>query len=203
MNSNKIFRIFCRLCKHAIVDFRNHGVSQCDDVRTLRLLFLGKITRNKVIDATRQGLAQRRDANQENSLDGSAKYAVEGLKADDPTPSEVVSTRGNWRDAPKPRWGLGWGTIKDVEQGTVKDAGYVVQVASQRSDAEAQASFKTLQSIYPDVLGGRSPLIRRVDTGDHGIYYRAQVGPFDTIDQANRLCASLKAAGGQCIVQKN
>ena len=83
------------------------------------------------------------------------------------------------------------------------EGGYVVQVSSQRSDGEAQASFKTLQSKYPNVLGGRSPLIRRVDLGEKGVYYRAQVGPFDSIDQANQVCGSLKAAGGQCIVQKN
>ena len=81
--------------------------------------------------------------------------------------------------------------------------GYVVQVSSERSDSEAQASFKTLQSRYPAVLGGRSPLIRRVDLGDKGIVYRTQVGPFDTVDQAKQLCGSLKAVGGHCIVQRN
>jgi cell division protein FtsN len=81
--------------------------------------------------------------------------------------------------------------------------GYVVQVSSERSDAEAQASFKILQSKYPNVLGGRSPLIRRVDLGEKGVVYRAQVGPFDTVDQAKQLCGSLKAAGGHCIVQRN
>jgi cell division septation protein DedD len=81
--------------------------------------------------------------------------------------------------------------------------GYVVQVSSERSDTEAQASFKTLQSKYPSVLGGRSPLIRRVDLGEKGVVYRAQVGPFDTVDQARQLCGSLKAAGGHCIVQRN
>jgi cell division septation protein DedD len=81
--------------------------------------------------------------------------------------------------------------------------GYVVQVSSERSDTQAQASFKTLQSKYPSVLGGRSPLIRRVDLGEKGVVYRAQVGPFDTVDQARQLCGSLKAAGGHCIVQRN
>jgi cell division septation protein DedD len=81
--------------------------------------------------------------------------------------------------------------------------GYVVQVSSERSDAEAQASFKILQSKYPNVLGGRSPLIRRVDLGEKGVVYRAQVGPFDTVDQAKQLCGSLKAVGGHCIVQRN
>jgi hypothetical protein len=81
--------------------------------------------------------------------------------------------------------------------------GYVVQVSSERSDTEAQASFKSLQSKYPGVLGGRSPLIRRVDLGEKGIVYRTQVGPFETVDEARQLCGSLKAAGGHCIVQRN
>jgi cell division septation protein DedD len=87
--------------------------------------------------------------------------------------------------------------------GPASYGGYVVQVSSERSDTQAQASFKTLQSKYPGVLGGRSPLIRRVDLGEKGIVYRAQVGPFDTVDQARQLCGSLKAAGGHCIVQRN
>src|SRR6516164_7949181 len=47
------------------------------------LAFLGKIARNKVTDAARQGLARRRDVNRENSLDGSAKFAAEGLQTGD------------------------------------------------------------------------------------------------------------------------
>jgi cell division septation protein DedD len=83
------------------------------------------------------------------------------------------------------------------------DGGYVVQVSAERSDAKAQSSFKTLQSRYPHVLGDRSPLIRRVELGKKGIFYRAQVGPFDTVEQAKQLCARLKSAGGHCMVQKN
>jgi cell division septation protein DedD len=83
------------------------------------------------------------------------------------------------------------------------DGGYVVQVSAERSDAKAQSSFKTLQSRYPHVLGDRSPLIRRVELGKKGIFYRAQVGPFETVEQAKQLCARLQSAGGRCRVQKN
>jgi len=79
----------------------------------------------------------------------------------------------------------------------------VVQVASQRSEADAQASFKSLQQKYPSVLGGYQVIVRRADLGDKGVYYRAQVGPFATAEQANEMCSSLKSAGGQCIVQRN
>jgi RNA polymerase sigma factor (sigma-70 family) len=61
------------------------------------LAFLGKIARNKVTDAARQGLAQRQDMNRVNSLDGSAEFAAENLPSGDPTPSEVVRTEETWQ----------------------------------------------------------------------------------------------------------
>lgn len=81
--------------------------------------------------------------------------------------------------------------------------GYVVQVASQRSEADAQASFKALQSKYPSVLGSRSAQIKRADLGDKGTYYRAVVGPFNSSEDASAVCGNLKTAGGQCVVQRN
>jgi cell division septation protein DedD len=80
---------------------------------------------------------------------------------------------------------------------------FVVQVSSQRSEADAQASYKALQQKYASVLGGHDPIIRRADLGDKGTFYRAQVGPFATMDEATQLCNSLKSAGGQCIIQRN
>jgi SPOR domain len=90
-----------------------------------------------------------------------------------------------------------------VTASTPPAGAYVVQLVSNKSEAEAQAAFKTLQTKYPGVLGSRTALIRRVELGDKGTYYRAQVGPFANSDQANSLCDNLKAAGGQCIVQRN
>lgn len=81
--------------------------------------------------------------------------------------------------------------------------GYVVQISSQRSDADARASFKALQGKFPSVLGSRSPLIKKADLGDKGTYYRAMVGPFGSPEEAAQLCGSLKTAGGQCVVQRN
>jgi SPOR domain len=81
--------------------------------------------------------------------------------------------------------------------------GYVVQVASQRSESDAQASFRALQQKYPSVLGSHQVMVRRADLGDKGVYYRAQVGPFATAEEAWEMCTSLKSAGGQCIVQRN
>jgi SPOR domain len=80
---------------------------------------------------------------------------------------------------------------------------YVVQVSSQRSEADAQASYRSLQGKFPSVLGSRAPLIKRADLGDKGVYYRAMVGPFGSSEEAAQVCGNLKTAGGQCVVQKN
>ncbi|MCX5480340.1 SPOR domain-containing protein [Kaistia geumhonensis] len=81
--------------------------------------------------------------------------------------------------------------------------GFVVQVTSQRSEQAAAAAFKNLQNKFPSVLGGRTPDIAKADLGAKGVYYRARVGPMATRDEAVRFCEQLRAAGGDCIVQKN
>ena len=81
--------------------------------------------------------------------------------------------------------------------------GYLVQVSSQKNEAEAQASYRVLQGKYPSVLGSRSPVIKRADLGDKGVYYRAMVGPFGSREEALQLCGSLETAGGKCVVQRN
>ena len=45
--------------------------------------------------------------------------------------------------------------------------GYLVQVSSQRSEADAQASYRALQAKYPQ-LKSRQPIIRRADLGAKG-----------------------------------
>jgi SPOR domain len=85
----------------------------------------------------------------------------------------------------------------------VSSGGYAVQISSQRSEADAQASFRSLQSKFPRELGDREVSVRRADLGQKGIYYRAMVGPFGTAGDADQFCNGLKAAGGTCLVQKN
>ena len=80
--------------------------------------------------------------------------------------------------------------------------GYLVQVSSQRNEADAQASYRALQGKFPGVLGSRGPVIKRADLGEKGVYYRAMVGPFGSTEEAAQFCGTLKTAGGQCVVQR-
>jgi hypothetical protein len=82
-------------------------------------------------------------------------------------------------------------------------SGYVVQVSAQRSKADAETSFRSLQEKFPRQFAGRTALIRRSDLGAKGIYYRAFVGPFASAGEADQFCGRLKTAGGQCFVQRN
>jgi hypothetical protein len=95
------------------------------------------------------------------------------------------------------------GAPRPAAVSTGTSGGYVVQISSQRSEADAQSSFRSLQSKFPKELGDREAIVRRADLGQKGIYYRAMVGPFGTAGDADQFCGSLKSAGGQCIVQRN
>lgn len=93
--------------------------------------------------------------------------------------------------------------VASIASSSAGAAGSYVQVSSQKTEADAQTSFKAIQAKYSEVLGSKSATIRRADLGDKGVFYRALVGPFGTTDEATQFCVSLKAAGGQCIVQRN
>jgi hypothetical protein len=78
-----------------------------------------------------------------------------------------------------------------------------VQIAAQKTQEDASASFRSAQAKYPSVLGGRKMLIRRKEVAGQGTFYGAQVGPFASRSDAVHLCENLKSAGGTCIVQRN
>ena len=86
---------------------------------------------------------------------------------------------------------------------TSAGSGTFVQVSSQRSEGEAQAAYRSLQAKYPSQLGGRELSIHKADLGAKGTFYRAMIGPFANANEASELCSSLKAAGGQCLIQRN
>ena len=105
--------------------------------------------------------------------------------------------------APAPRPAAPARTAARAPATDVPAGGYLVQVSSQKSEADARSSFRTLQGKFPNQLGDRQPIIRRADLGEKGVFYRAQIGPFGSVDEASKLCSELKAAGGQCVVSKN
>ena len=82
---------------------------------------------------------------------------------------------------------------------TAGTAAAYVQLASQRSEAEAQQTVQAITTRYGVLFGGASPEIRQVDLGERGIFYRVLV-PAASRDAAANICTNIKAAGGDCLL---
>ena len=124
---------------------------------------------------------------------------VPGQQSEGPAPAPTPRTHA----APAPVAVAAPAPAPAAEAAPPSGGGYSVQVTSQRSEADAQSAFRALQAKFPNQLGGREPLVRRADLGAKGTYYRALVGPFASAEEAAGMCSSLKAAGGNCLVQRN
>jgi SPOR domain len=74
---------------------------------------------------------------------------------------------------------------------------YLVQIASQRTEADVLAVFRRLQEEQPTLFGQAN--LKRIDLGLKS--YTAQVGPFASEKDAAALCLALKAADIQCLGQ--
>jgi cell division septation protein DedD len=85
----------------------------------------------------------------------------------------------------------------------VASGAYTVQLTSQRSQEDAMTAFSNLQRRYASILGNYQPNLQPVNLGDRGTFYRVRVGSFASQADAQSLCANLKTAGGDCIVQRN
>jgi hypothetical protein len=105
--------------------------------------------------------------------------------------------------APEPAAPTRMATTNPVQTAPAAGGNYLVQVSSQKNESDAHASYRALQNKFPTVLGSRSPVIKRADLGDKGVFYRAMVGPFGSTGEAAQFCENLKTAGGQCVVQRN
>ena len=56
-----------------------------------------------------------------------------------------------------------------------------------------------MQQRFPEIIGSRPPIIREVEIGGRGTFYRVRI-PASSQDEAADLCARLKSAGADCFV---
>jgi hypothetical protein len=79
-----------------------------------------------------------------------------------------------------------------------------VHLSTAFSKAKALAQFARVKARYPSVLADRDPFVqpeRNLSRGRRSLYM-VEIGA-DSRDDAAKLCAELRSAGGACIVQKN
>jgi hypothetical protein len=117
-----------------------------------------------------------------------------------PAPPPV--TAGAAPDAPKisdTGEGPTIASLVDSLSGPAAGGGYRIQVASERSEDTAKATWARLQKSHGDVLGNLRMQPARADLGERGIWYRVQAGPLEE-KQAKETCARLKSRSVQCVL---
>ncbi len=77
---------------------------------------------------------------------------------------------------------------------------YVVQIAAVKSEARANEEWSRLKSNHTELLGDMNLILRQVDLGDRGVFFRMQTGPFPNRLMAIDMCQQLKAVDMECIV---
>lgn len=82
---------------------------------------------------------------------------------------------------------------------TVPAGGYVIQIASLPSEAEAQKSYKNMLAKFANVIGGRGVDIKKAEIAGKGTYYRVRI-PAGSKADAVALCERFRSAGGSCLV---
>ena len=77
--------------------------------------------------------------------------------------------------------------------------GFVLQIGAYKSQADAEAAWKTYKAKHAALLTGYSDNVHQADLGEKGTWYRLRVAGFSDREVATALCDRLKADGGACI----
>jgi len=78
--------------------------------------------------------------------------------------------------------------------------GYVLQIGAYKSQAEADAAWKSYKAKHGALLSGYGSDVQQADLGDKGTWYRLRIAGFSSKDTASALCDRLKAEQGACFL---
>ncbi len=92
-------------------------------------------------------------------------------------------------------------TASVSQDAAVGNGEWAVQLASQRSAEDAQATFQNLKRKFPNVLDGKPISVQRAEVSGKGVFFRVRV-PTQTKEEAVALCDELKSAGGSCFITR-
>lgn len=125
-------------------------------------------------------------------------------KADEPSPDQVKLTPP---PQPAPSASVSRKPVENKQSPAPAKAlradgpRFMVQIAATRSRALARSTYAAIQKQHTELLGARDPLILRVDLGEKGVFYRINLGGFDTRGDAQQFCNKLKTKGQDCLVK--
>ena len=113
-----------------------------------------------------------------------------------------VSDQGNVRPAaPVAAAPAAAPAAQNTQVASLGEGGYVIQIASLPSQADAQRSYQSLSGKFGSVIGGRGVDIKAAEIAGKGTFYRVRI-PAGSKEQAVALCEKYRAAGGSCLVAR-
>ena len=80
--------------------------------------------------------------------------------------------------------------------------GFVIQLASYKSEVDALAGFEQLRQRHGTIVGSLTPSVVKAELGANGTFYRLHLGSFSSKQAAKSACTNLLAAGERdCLVK--
>lgn len=79
---------------------------------------------------------------------------------------------------------------------------WVVQIASFRSQADAEAAWLAFRTRFASIAAGVAPDVAEVNIPDRGVYHRLRIAAFASRDAAVAYCARLQQGGQDCLVAR-
>lgn len=79
---------------------------------------------------------------------------------------------------------------------------WVVQIASFRTTADAEAAWLAFRTRFIDIASGLAPDVATVEIPDRGTYHRLRIAAFATRDEAVAFCSALQGRGQDCLVAR-
>ncbi|WP_291842923.1 SPOR domain-containing protein [Maricaulis sp.] len=114
----------------------------------------------------------------------------------DPEPEPEVRTPARQPD-PVPAAAAGTATI-----GVDLSGSWVVQIASFRTEADAEAAWVAFRTRFPDISSGMAPDVASVEIDGRGTYHRLRIAAFADRDDAVGFCSTLQSRGQDCLVAR-
>lgn len=93
-------------------------------------------------------------------------------------------------------------TTASIEPQAQPSGAWTMQIASEGSEAAAQAAYKKLLARHGKLLDGKGVNIVKAEIEGKGTRWRVRI-PIETRGEAAGLCSKYKSAGGSCFVSKS
>lgn len=93
-------------------------------------------------------------------------------------------------------------TASGATAGVDLSGSWVVQIASFRSEADAEAAWVAFRTRFSDISAGMAPDVAAVEIEGRGTYHRLRIAAFTDRGDAVNFCTTLQGRGQDCLVAR-